>query len=430
MYAEVLDSIQSRKTNNNFLYPFYEKYCISNIPSLILNLFNIQLKNKNSNIQGFNEFIPKQNVNKIILFILDGFGLNQFEKNRTKNDFFSTFNQKGVVFPLTSIFPSQTTNALATLNTGLTPQEHGLFEYLLYLKKTDMIINTLHFLPTTLSNQDSFIKKGFNPNILFKGKTLHHRLKENDVQTFSHMYIRDAYSACSKQLCAGSKIIPSLKASDLIINLRKTVEKVKGPAYFFVHLGNLDTIAHQYGPTSEEYSTELFQLISLLKKNLVNKIDNKTSKETLLLLTSDHGELEIIPKKTTYLNNFPEVLKNLQPNTQGIPISPTGSPRDIFLHLKQQKLLETQNFLEKKIGKKAKIIETSKALKEGLFGIGKVSKSFSERAGNLLILPYDNETIWFEHSKGRRFTLLGHHGGLNQNEMLVPFMASNICDLK
>ena len=127
---------------------------------------------------------------------------------------------------------------------------------------------------------------------------------------------------------------------------------------------------------------------------------------------------------------FPEVLKNLQPNTQGIPISPTGSPRDIFLHLKQQKLLETQNFLEKKIGKKAKIIETSKALKEGLFGIGKVSKSFSERAGNLLILPYGNETIWFEHSKGRRFTLLGHHGGLNQNEMLVPFMASNICDLK
>ncbi len=125
------------------------------------------------------------------------------------------------------------------------------------------------------------------------------------------MYIRDAYSACSKQLCAGSKIIPSLKASDLIINLRKTVEKLKGPAYFFVHLGNLDTIAHQYGPTSEEYSTELFQITSLIEKNLVNKINNKTSKETLLLLTSDHGEIDIIPKKTTYLNNFPELIKNL-----------------------------------------------------------------------------------------------------------------------
>ncbi len=189
MYDKVLDSIQSQKIKNNFLYPFYEKYCISNIPSLILNLFNIQLKNKNPSIQGFNELIPKQNVNKIILFILDGFGLNQYEKNRTRNDFFSTFNRKGVVFPLTSIFPSQTTNALATLNTGLTPQEHGLFEYLLYLKKTDMIINTLHFLPTTLSNQDSFIKKGFNTNILFKGKTLHHRLKEEWYPNFfSYVY--------------------------------------------------------------------------------------------------------------------------------------------------------------------------------------------------------------------------------------------------
>ena len=431
MFDEIFETIQSQKLKkNNFLYPFYEKYCISNIPSLILNLFNIKLKNKSSRIKGFNEIIPKQNINKVILFILDGFGLTQFTKSQTQNDFFCSFNNKGVVFPLTSIFPSQTTNALATLNTGLTPQEHGLFEYLLYIKQTDMIINTLQFLPLTLENQDSFIKKGFTPDILFKRKTIHHTLKENDIQTFSHMYIRDAYSACSKQLCAGSEIIPSLKASDLVVNLRKKVEQTKGPAYFFVHLGNLDTIAHQYGPTSEEYSTELYQITSLLKKNLINKIDDKTSKETLLLLTSDHGELDIIPKKTTYLNHFPELIKNLRPNSQGIPISPTGSPRDVFLHLKEGKLLDTQTLLQKKIGKKAEIMKTSKAIKRGLFGIGDVGQSFSDRAGDLLILPYGNETIWFEHISGRKFTVLGHHGGLNQQEMLVPFMASKLFDLK
>jgi hypothetical protein len=430
MFDEVYESILSQKTINNFVYPFYEKYCISNIPSLILDLFTIKQNKKSSNVHGLNKSISEKNVNKIVLFILDGFGLTQFLHYNKKNDFFQRLNKKGVVFPLTSIFPSQTTNALATLNTGLTPQEHGLFEYFLYLKKTDMIVNTLRFEPMILENQRYFREKGFNLDVLFKGKTIHHILKENGVKVFCHMYIRDAYSACSKLFCDGSKIIPSLKASDLIVTLRKTLENTKGPAYFFVHLGNLDTIAHHYGPESEEYYAELSQLTSMIKNHLVNKIDNKTSRETLLLLTSDHGEIEVIPEKTTYLNHFPELIKNLQCNMRGEPILPTGSPRDIFLHVKKEKRVDTQQFLNQNIGEKAKIMKTTTAIKNGLFGVGKVKKEFSERVGDLIILPYDNETIWFEHFKNRKFASLGHHGGLNQNEMLVPFALSILSDLK
>jgi hypothetical protein len=44
-----------------------------------------------------------------------------------------------------------------------------------------------------------------------------------------------------------------------------------------------------------------------------------------------------------------------------------------------------------------------------------------ERTGNLMILPYGNETVWFENSKGVKITYLGQHGGLHEEEMLVPF---------
>ncbi len=429
MFDEVLESIWSQKAKNDFVYPFYEKYCISNIPALILDLFNVKHK-RNSKIQGLNKNIGPKNVDKIILFILDGFGLSQFEQCNKSNNFFKSFNKKGMLLPLTSIYPSQTTNALATLNTGLTPQEHGLFEYFIYLKKPDMIINTLRFEPMKFEYKKSFKEKGFSPDILFKGKTIHNILNENDIKSFCHMYIRDAYSPCSKIFFKGSKIIPSLKASDLIINLRKTIEQTRGPAFYFVHLGNLDTIAHQYGPQSEEYSTELSQIISLLKNNLVNKIDNKISKEALFILTSDHGELDVIPEKTIYLNNFPEIINNLQVNNRGATIMPSGSPRDLFLHVKKEKCFETQQILTKNLGKKAKIMKTTTAIKTGLFGIGDVRKTFSERVGDLLVLPNDNETVWFEHFKGIKFVSLGHHGGLNKDEMIVPFMISKLNDLK
>jgi hypothetical protein len=430
MFDEVLESIIENKIRDNFLYPFYEKYCISNLPSLILSLFNVNTEKKTLKPQGFHNKIEIKNINKIVLFILDGFGVNQFQNYAKSIRFFNNFNKKGYIFPLTSIYPSQTTNAIATLNTGLTPQEHGLFEYFIYMKKPDMIINTLRFEPMNLNYQNVFKQKNYSFELLFNGKTIYDILNENDIKSFSHMYIRDAYSSCSKVFFKGSTSVPSLKSSDLIINLRKTIEKINGPAYHFVHLGNLDTIAHHYGPQSEEYFTELSQIASLIKNSFINKIDKKSSKETLLILTSDHGVIDVIPEKTTYLNKYPKLIKNLQFSKRGTPILPTGSPRDIFLHVKKEKLTETKQILSQNLEKKAEIIETTTAIKKGLFGVGEISNKFSERAGNLLILPHDNETIWFEHFKGLKFGSIGHHGGLNQNEMLVPFMASKLCDLK
>jgi hypothetical protein len=338
--------------------------------------------------------------------------------------------EKGEVYPLTSIFPSQTTNALTTLNTGLTPQQHGLFEHYLYLKEVDEIVNTLTFEPLGSKRRNALIDRGFSPNIMFKKKTIHDTLTEAGVKTFTHIFASYAYSPCAKLLFNGSTIVSSLRSSDLIVNLKKNLEKQTGPAYFFVHLTNLDTIAHQYGPSSYEYNTELSVISGLLQKELVEKIDPKTAKETLLLVTADHGGVNVNPEETTQLNGFTKLISNLQHGRGGKQILPTGGPRDVFLHVKEEKLHETKELLQQKIGSKAKVIETEATMKAGLFGQGKVSKEFLERAGNLLILPYRNETVWFEHFLGRKFSILGQHGGLNEEEMLVPLATATLSNLK
>jgi hypothetical protein len=69
-------------------------------------------------------------------------------------------------------------------------------------------------------------------------------------------------------------------------------------------------------------------------------------------------------------------------------------------------------------------------MEDELFGLGDVENLFLENVGNLLILPYQNNTVWFEHFENRKVTLHGHHGGLNEEEMIVPFAISKIIDLK
>ena len=201
-------------------------------------------------------------------------------------------------------------------------------------------------------------------------------------------------------------------------------------AYFFVHLDTLDTISHQYGPESYEYYAELSLITYLLKRELVEKIDHKTAKETLLLVTADHGGVKVDPKETTYLNCFPKAILNLQVGKNRKPILPIGSPREVFLHIKEEKLAETKEYLQRKIGDKAQIIETKEAAEKGLFGLGFAGREFLERIGNLMILPYGNQTVWFEDSEGRKNSFLGQHGGLNEQEMLVPFAVANLSSLK
>jgi hypothetical protein len=429
IFEEVGDSIRKQSSDGDFLYPCYEGTCISNIPGTILNLFNVG-----------NDKLPKlplevdshlrDGVDKVVLFVLDGFGYNQFLRCYKDHPFLKKLADKSDVFPLTSIFPSQTTNALTTLNTGLTPQEHALFEYYLYLKEADCIVNSLYFEPIGSKRRNELVERGFNPSILFRGNTIQNSLKEVGVKSFTHIYASYAYSQYSKLLFADSTLIPSLKSSDLIVTLKKKLEQEKGPAYFFVHLSNLDVISHEYGPNSYEYNAELSAISYLLDNELIQKVDVKTARQTLFLLTSDHGEVTIVPEDTTYLNGFTDVLCNLKQGRTGKTILPTGSARDVFLHVKEEKLAETQDLLTNKIGDKARVIETRDAVGEGLFGRGEVSSQFVDRAGNLLILPYRNETVWFEHFADIKYNPVGQHGGLNEEEMLVPLAITKLDDLK
>lgn len=418
------------KTKKTFVYPQYDRNCISKIPNAILHLFEAEKERTNWLLENAKISSPGK-INKVVLLVIDGFGFNQFLNYYKDNRFLANLTSKGEVYPLTSVFPSQTTNALTTLNTGLTPQEHGLFEYFIYLKDIGLV-NALRFERLGSRGQNKLIDEGFDPSILLlKNKTIHNTLREKGINTFTHIHASNASNACSKLIFQGSKIIPSAKSYDSIVRLRKNLEENSGKsAYFFVHLDTLDTVSHMYGPESYEYYLELSMITYLLRKELVQKINPKIAKETLLLVTADHGGLNIDPKKTIYLNCLPKAILNLHLGKNRKPILPIGGPREVFLHIKEEKLAETKEWLLQKIGDRAQIIETVEAAERSLFGLGHASKELFERTGNLMILPYGNETVWFESHWGEKISLLGQHGGLNEQEMLVPFAVAGLSSLK
>jgi len=429
----ILESIENlirkQKKEGEFIYPFYEKYCFSNIPSTILRFFNIKTERPILPSELHRDEVEIENCNKILLLLIDGLGYDQWLRYSRDYEFLDVFSQKGVVSPITTVFPSTTAAALTTINSGLTPQEHALLEWFVYFEEIDMIINTLPFTQLGKEGQDRLLEIGADPKILYRGKTIHQTLRKAGVKSLTLMSRRYANSCYSKLVNKGSTRIPFISYSDMAVNLRESLRKEKGPAYFHVYLGNLDSIEHEYGPHTDQYYAELSLLSFSLKTELLRKVDRKTAEETIVLVTSDHGQLNISPEETIYLNRFRKLVRSFQKSRKGKPILPTGSPRDVFLHIEPSKLEETHEFLMRKLGKKARIMKTDEAIKAGLFGMGKPEREFHERVGNLLVIPYENNTIWYEHLKGKRFDLLGHHGGLSEEEMLVPFAIAKLSEL-
>jgi predicted AlkP superfamily pyrophosphatase or phosphodiesterase len=142
----LLEQIQTvmKSENNDFFYPQYRDNCISNIPDLLKDIFELKNEAPKPPLEVLTDNTCLERNEKIVLLVMDGFGFSQFLNHRKEDRFLTKLDSKGGVQSLTSVFPSQTTNALTTLNTGLTPQEHGLFEYFIYLKNIG-VINTLQF---------------------------------------------------------------------------------------------------------------------------------------------------------------------------------------------------------------------------------------------------------------------------------------------
>src|SRR5260221_4381150 len=145
----------------------------------------------------------------------------------------------------------------------------------------------------------------------------------------------------------------------------------------------------------------------------------KGRKKVLFLMTADHGASEVDPQTTVYLNTDPRFAgfeRCIKTNRQGKLLVPAGSPRDMFLYIKDEMLDEAQSLLAKRLEGRADVVKTEALIADGYFG-AEVSSRLRERVGNLVIVSYRYESVWW-YEKGKfEQRYYGHHGGLTPQEM-------------
>ncbi|HEY6282523.1 MAG TPA: alkaline phosphatase family protein [Nitrososphaerales archaeon] len=409
------------------LVPDYRRYCLSNVPNTIFSVFGLDDGGRSlpGDALGSTETSGTENV---VLLLLDGLGYREWRKHK-EDGFIGTLSKKGHVRPISTVFPSTTAAALTTISTGLTPQEHGLPEWYVYMKEIGEVIVTLPFALPGGQGRDTLVG-AMDPRALFDGPTIFDRLKAAGVRSTSltnRALARTAYSEVARH---GSRVEPHISASDLSVNLRRLVEGAKGKNLFYVYWSFIDTIEHSYGPNTDVASLEASLISHALQEGFLSRLGHEAAKRTLVLVTADHGQVNVDPKKTLYLNRFGKLVKALSTNSSGKKIPPWGSARDVFISVDEAHLDETEAYLSRKLKGVASVIRTKDAIKQGLFGINEPTRKFRRRVGNLMILPQGTNTVWYRYTKGDSLDLRGHHGGLSPDEMTIPLATAKVSSLQ
>lgn len=352
---------------------------------------------------------------KVVLFLVDSFGWQFWQEYRRRFRTMSRVAEAGTLTPISALFPSTTAASISTLNLGVLPAAHALYEWNIYIPAYGEVIQSLAFTPLGRHRADACVAKGYHPGKLLEvHETLHQRLARHGVRSIQFSNQSYAGSAYNTVASAGAEVIKHVTLAQALMQLKETLLATDGQALLGFYWASIDTIAHLHGPGTPHHAAEIASFWHTFDE-VMRDID---SPDTLYLFTADHGQVFTPAGETYYLNErIPELADCLPTSPTGNPIYPNGSPRDVFLHVKPERKDDVLALLQRHLDGKALVMPMEDALALDLFGPGPVCAELLHRLGDILILPYLGHFIWWRQKGLMENTFHGHHGGLSPEEV-------------
>lgn len=385
--------------NKQFIKPRYDAGGFAGIPNRIRDAFT------------------SGKYDAVVLFLIDAFGWRFFERFQSAA-FLQRMAKYGRIEKLTSQFPSTTAAHVTTIHTGLPVGQSGIYEWYYYEPLVDQIIAPLLFSHAGTKERDNLISTKIEPVFLYPRGLFYPELKKLGVNPYVFGMREYTPSTYSSVVMAGAELHSFKTLSEAFINLGLLLEKQTKPTYIHLYFDKIDTLCHEYGPNAPQTEAEIETFLLMLEYYFDRIFKGK---KVLFLMTADHGVSEVDPKTTIYLNTNPRFAgfeRFLKKNMRGELLVPAGSARDMFLYIKEDFLDEAQSFLATRLDGKADVVKTDSMINNGYFGT-EISPRFRERVGNLVILPYRYESVWWYEKDKFEQNFYGHHGGLTLQEMEI-----------
>ncbi len=344
------------------------------------------------------DFISKKK--NVVFIVLDGLGYN-FIKDQG-----SSFIKRNIVGSCTSVFPSTTATAITSFLTGMSPAQHAVTGWFVYLKELGTISAILPFKPRyggeIFSKSDIFAKD------IFRQSTIFEKFNRKSF-TLSNDYIIN--SDYTKFYSKGSTSVAYKKENieNFVMNLRTLVQDIPEEKFIYAYWPTFDTLAHKNGIHSLNCKNH-YQELSRALENFVYSINNT---DTVVIVTADHGLIDSPKEAFIDLDLHPKLRDTLV-----MPLS--GDPRAAYCYVKQGMTDIFENYVHEHLADVCSMFKSAELVERHFFGLDVPNPKLWDRIGDYVLIPKENYVIKDKVLGESPHYYTGHHGGVSEDEMYVP----------
>jgi hypothetical protein len=378
----------------------------------------------------------------LIMILIDGLGSIQLDEalNVTKSgagaisvedraslQWLASFKKSN----LGTVFPSVTAPALTTLATAAWPSEHGILSWWMHLDDKDLTFEVLPWVERFSRTRLSLLS--VEPEDVFSTRAACSRYRRNSAFFLSNLYIDSPFSRyCRNGLHDDSNLIKDVTVStkDVTVSTKdgigksigvgyvdyeEAVEKicriVAADSYIYWYIPEHDALCHRSGVYSSDAISALVKISSAIRT-----LSKSVARGTRIIVTGDHGHVDLPPKTTYFIVEDDELMHCLQ-------VPPFGEPSvPMFRTVSGMETLFKERFCKQFEGKAA-LLSKKEVVESQLLGPFKYSESTLKRLGDFIaVFPEPAALIYKKKHEKLTIPLRGVHGGLTHQEMVVPLI--------
>jgi len=328
-----------------------------------------------------------------IVMLVDGLGARLLERYAHAAPFLSSLLQHSE--PGTAGVPSTTATSLTSFGTGLTPGSHGLVGYTSRIPGTEHLLNALQW-PKEIDPVE------WQPNV-----TAFQHLA--DAGGSATVVNKREFKGSGLTVAAhrGAEFVGADKVGERIA---ATVEASAQPrSLTYLYDGDLDWTGHRHGVASASWLQQL-AMIDAEAEQLRDALPHATR----LLVVADHGMIDSPPEHRIDVDERLEL-------RSGVALL-GGEARFRHLYCARGAVADVVATWREVLADKAEVLTRDDAIARGWFG--PVVPGVLPRLGDVVVASCDDYAVVSTTDFPYENTLVGLHGSLTADEMLIPLLVS------
>lgn len=398
-----------------FLPPNYVDGSIANIPATIAALLGVPFQGL-APLRGELWRPFEGRIRRVVVLLVDSLGWDMVQHQSPMLDWL--LEAPFLAGKITSVFPSTTTAALSSLWTGAAPAQHGMVGLRLFFPEQAVLTSMIRFSPTFSSKGGSLVEAGVDPEKFLASPGFAEQLAASGIPTHTFKGRNILNSELSTIFDRGVVGMHGIvTAADMMVQLRQLLEQTAGKTlYSFAYWPAVDTLSHLMGPDHESVGAEIRSFFSLIKGELLEKLSPAARRETLLIITADHGQVNAPVEKTILIEDHPVVREMLL-------MRPAGEPRVPYLYARQGCQKNLVNYLNQHLSDAMVAYPATAVLTSGLLGPTPHAPEVARRLGDVVAITHKGHIFISNQDVEKARVFPGRHGSLSPQEMEVPWIA-------